>query len=190
MRQCSVTDCTNPHEARGYCQKHYTRWWNYGNVDTVKYIKIPNRQNSGAYKSYRAMISRCYTQSGKFYKYYGGRGITVHKSWLGPYGYVQFLRDMGERPEGYTLDRKNSNGNYGPKNCQWSDRQQQALNRGIQSNNTSGSKGVSLHKATGRWSAYLNRDGKKKHLGYFKTMQEAVTARIQAVLEYEQSLSK
>ena len=49
----------------------------------------------------------------KRYADYGGRGITVCMHWHKD-GFPNFLADMGERPEGTTLDRINNDGDYGP----------------------------------------------------------------------------
>jgi hypothetical protein len=51
----------------------------------------------------------------KFYNY-GGRGIRVCKRWD---SFRNFYKDMGDRPVGMTLDRRNENGNYTPLNCRW-----------------------------------------------------------------------
>ena len=59
---------------------------------------------------------------------YGGRGIQIYPNWVCDKGFETFLADMGERPEGCTLDRINTNGNYEPGNCRWATKSQQARN--------------------------------------------------------------
>lgn len=63
------------------------------------------------------MIRRCTDPSNKNWKRYGGRGITVCKRWTE--AFENFLADMGECPNGLTIDRKDGNGNYEPGNCKW-----------------------------------------------------------------------
>lgn len=74
------------------------------------------------------MITRCTIRKTVGWKDYGGRGIRVCKRWLGKHGFENFLADMGPRPAGRTLDRKNVNGNYTPKNCRWATSLEQANN--------------------------------------------------------------
>ena len=79
------------------------------------------------YKSYSVMLSRCLNPKATHYENYGGRGITVCAQWQ--YSFQHFLDDMGERPEGTTLDRIDPNGNYEPSNCRWADWKQQNNNK-------------------------------------------------------------
>jgi hypothetical protein len=83
------------------------------------------------WQSWHAMISRCTLPNHKSYRLYGGRGITVCDRWLPSAGgsFANFLADMGERPPGTSIDRKDNNGNYEPGNCIWSDRKGQNSNR-------------------------------------------------------------
>jgi len=78
------------------------------------------------YVTWKNMFRRCQNKNTKDYKYYGERGIRVCKRWK---NFALFLIDMGERPKGKTLDRKNTNGNYTPKNFRWATIQEQSQNR-------------------------------------------------------------
>jgi hypothetical protein len=73
------------------------------------------------------MIRRCIDANNKDYKNYGARGITVCERWVESFD--SFLADMGERPKGLTLDRKDNDGHYCPENCEWATRLQQCHNR-------------------------------------------------------------
>ena len=79
------------------------------------------------YRSWQAMLTRCTNPKGIHFHHYGGRGITVCKRWRE--SFIAFLKDMGERPSGMTLDRINNDGNYTPANCQWATASQQQTNK-------------------------------------------------------------
>lgn len=77
--------------------------------------------------SYHAMITRCENESRAGYRNYGGRGIAICARWRE--SFMNFLEDMGERPEGTSLDRfPDGDGNYEPGNCRWATRQEQGQN--------------------------------------------------------------
>lgn len=85
------------------------------------------------YQSWFAMIQRCENPKNKRFADWGGRGISVCDSW---HKFDNFLSDMGERPEGMTIDRINVDGNYEKANCRWADRFQQAANKRPRINHT------------------------------------------------------
>ena len=93
----------------------------------VKHGQCLGNKITREYETYRHMLLRCFNPKYDKYKYYGGRGITVCKEWRNDF--QNFLRDMGKRPEGKTLDRINPYGNYEPSNCKWSTPYEQMHNR-------------------------------------------------------------
>lgn len=79
------------------------------------------------YQSYNAMMQRCYNPNRDNYEYYGGRGITVCDEWKG--SFEAFIKSMGPRPKGMTLDRVKNDLGYSPDNCEWASMKQQSNNR-------------------------------------------------------------
>lgn len=87
----------------------------------------PVGAQSAAYRSWAAMLQRCYNPRNKRFANYGGRGIGVCQEWRAAFS--AFFRDMGDRPAGKTLDRREVDRDYMPSNCRWATAREQALNR-------------------------------------------------------------
>lgn len=72
---------------------------------------------SRIYVGYYAMINRCYNPANKKYKLYGGKGVVVCERWKGENGFINFKEDMGAKPIGFSIDRKNGDKNYSCGRC-------------------------------------------------------------------------
>jgi hypothetical protein len=87
-----------------------------------------SNMRSPTYNTWRSMVSRCTCKTDTAFPSYGGKGISVCDRWR---NFDAFLSDMGERPEGASLDRVDNAKGYEPSNCRWADRRLQTRNRGV-----------------------------------------------------------
>jgi hypothetical protein len=105
---CRSCGCLQAETAGDHCRKH-------------------GRSGTRVFRIWNSMRQRCSNPNNQDYDQYGGRGIKVCERWD---SFANFLADMGEPPDGMTLDRfPDQNGNYEPANCRWATPSQQARNR-------------------------------------------------------------
>lgn len=128
------------------------------------------------YKTHDNMKQRCYNSNNPIYPHYGGRGIKVCDRWLGKKGFENFLEDMGERPEGMSIERINNEANYSPDNCKWADKTTQSNNN----RKVLQARGYYRDSSSKGWSARIRIGGRYVYLGYFKTKDEAHQAYVEA----------
>lgn len=148
-------------------------------------------KETSEYRAYTNAKQRCLNPNHNSYAAYGGRGIEFRFT-----SFQEFLAEVGLRPPGMLLDRKDNDGHYEPGNVRWVTYKQSAQNR---RNDMMGKRqwqmrqhinpkypfrGVRLHHRGNRWQAELSLDYKKIHLGMFATAEEAARAYDAAVREH------
>lgn len=81
-----------------------------------------------SFEVWTGMMKRCYNAAAINYSRYGGRGIKVCKRW---HDFPSFVSDMGDRPEGASIDRIDNDGDYEPSNCRWATAKEQGRNTSV-----------------------------------------------------------
>ena len=136
------------------------------------------------YDTWCQMKSRCFNPRNVSYTYYGARGITVCEEWLDVANFVAWAEETHPHTEGHTLDRIDNDKGYSPENCTWSDKTTQCINQRVRKDNKSGYVGVGFNKSKGKWEAYISVNNTRKHIGSFPTIEEAVQARDNYIIEH------
>lgn len=139
----------------------------YGKVKSCGCLRKESAKTHGMWRtpthqSWAKMKDRCNNPKDLHYENYGGAGITYTQDWE---LFENFLRDMGIRPEGTSLDRIDPYGNYEPENCRWLEKKKQTRNQKISKNNKSGVTGVSKTIKNGKdhWVAqWIDLEGNSK----------------------------
>lgn len=86
-------------------------------IEKIKKTVIThNMSKSKTYKIWCGLKTRCNNPKSDYYYCYGGKGISYDSTWE---YFENFLRDMGECPEGFSIERKDINKNYTKSNCEW-----------------------------------------------------------------------
>lgn len=137
------------------------------------------------YDTWRGMLERCHKTTARSYLRYGAKGITVYEPWRDKTrhpkykrwskGFCLFLEYiegfLGERPEGCSLDRSNSNLGYEPQNLRWANASLQKKNQKV--SNKTGYKYVYSISGSVKWQAEYKFQEKRIYVGSFETKEEA-----------------
>ena len=138
--------------------------------------------NTRFYKIWAGMVKRCKNEKAKQFIDYGGRGIKVCRQWSEFENfrddlYESYLKHVDMYGEKNTsIDRIDVNEDYTPNNCRWATASEQCRNQRIRRTSKSGVRGVSFHKATGKWQAQIRINDKSVYLGLFGNIDVAVIA--------------
>ena len=145
------------------------------NGNSIKHKRI--------YSIWQCMVRRCHDKTRENYSRYGGAGVVVCEQWRKDF--ISFLE--WSLVNGYadklTIDRIDNTKGYEPSNCKWSNYFEQAQNKGAQKRNKLGVLGVSPQGKGYR--AHIQRNNKRKHLGYFAKLEDAIEARRKAEINYQ-----
>lgn len=181
---CRVVDCDITVRTRGLCNRHYLQISRYGELQQSTrdprpaiidgdVAKIPLGIDA---KYGYAIVDKEYAWLDK-YKWVindSGYALTTFRQ---PYKRERMHRMIMSAKQGVEVDHINSNRlDNRQSNLRLCSRNQNNMNTGIRKHNTSGYKGVSLHKATGKWAAGIVHNYKKIHLGLFSDKKEAARA--------------
>ncbi len=139
-----------------------------------KGITRDGNKASKLYMIWAGMKDRCLNPNNKKYARYGGRGITICQEWMKFEPFMEWSLSHGYMG-GLSIDRIDNDKGYYPENCQWTTVQKQALNRDF-SQARSGVRGVSWHKATGKWYARVIYQRKVVYARFFDDLGEATHA--------------
>lgn len=160
---------------------------NYGDTLSCGCLRVDvqtihGMSNTPTWRSWDSMLERC--KNPKYDEWYSD--VEVCEEWKLPdgQGFLNFYKDMGERPEGMTLNRINGAKVYSKDTCEWATLSMQSFDQRRSKVNTSGRTGVYQVKETGRWVAEIKKNGIVTQVYRGDSFEEACEARTKAEIEY------
>jgi len=174
-----LCDCGKDHEVDSY-HLSYGKTQSCGCLQKER-ASLANKKHgmtqTPEFETWMRMISRCTNINNQDYSNYGGRGIKICDRWIE--SFKNFYNDMGERPQGTSLDRIDVDGDYSPDNCRWANLYIQSLNKRIDKRTSLGIRGINKakRKTSDAWIVRFNEDGVEKHIGVYYDFFEACCAR-------------
>lgn len=168
----SIADLKRGHKKSCGCIKIETATANGKNN------KTHGMRNAVEYRIWSNMIERCSNTKRKGSENYSLRGIRVDESWL---RFDNFYKDMGDRPSRFhSLDRFNNDDGYSKENCRWATYEEQQRNKRKHYKSSTGVCGVFWKECANKYQVRISVQNTRISLGYFKTIHEAIMARINA----------
>ncbi len=148
----------------------------------LEVVTTHGKTKSKEYRSRHDMFSRCLDVKHPGYSDYGGKGITICERWLE--SFENFYEDLGNCPEGMSLDRIDPSGDYCPENCRWATLSMQSYNTKMKYTNTSGRTGVYWSERDSRWKAQIGYQGRVIYLGQSTSFDVVAKLREDAEIKY------
>lgn len=134
------------------------------------------------YRSWSKMLAR--VRMDEYAEWHGD--VTVCDRWDTYKGgsFENFYEDMGERPEGFTLNRINGAKIYSPDTCEWASLSLQSFDQKRNKHNLSGRTGVRFREDRQKWEAFISKGNEQVRLYYGDSFEEACKKREEAELKY------
>ena len=200
---CKVEGCNSPHKGLGYCARHYIQMKKHGKVilqhydvnkpnETIDYgdtVGIILRDRYGNLTG-EAIVDKeraCEIVKYKWHK--TKKGHAARRCTEKP-GLFFMHWHIVERRKDMVVDHINGDPlDNRIVNLRVCTNQENIFNSKVSKNNTSGVHGVSFHKPTKMWRAYINLDRKQIHLGMFDNIEDAKESRLKAEMKYHKEFS-